>query len=924
MGFFSLLAVRFIKEEQLNTLKTILIIVLVVLLSIAAFLAVNNDFFFKKADPLTLIPSNAVLVFETQEPVMAWNEIVTQPIWERLSSIPALNKMEGHLMTLDSLAGKSGNLDKALKGQQFVLSLHPIGRDEFDFLFAIGFEEDGLSDFLSQIKSGVADPSGIKTRNYSGVTLHEFPVNSGSGVFTYGIYENILLASHTSFLVEDAIRLVKSTELKNFKETYLALFQPQETVQGMGVLRIGSSGLSKLFASATTDRTDDFSRQLKDLQMAANFRFVFEEDKFNLFGELSPVSGAPISIYSTADKNIEAFNAFISNRTAIFRYHHLGQSGDLHNRLPEISQFRNTILAEIESQLLSRGFFDNLSGEVGLMVFEGFNKEELEKVLLIPVKDVKTSLKMLEDFSVQLNQGDRELLIKDRHRGNEFFPLGLEEFPMHLFEGRFEGFGETVVSSLGEYIIFANSIRTLKNYLDDYGNDSMWGKSVYQKEYVENVPKTAVFSQLIDVNKFYNLMLPALTPNWRSVFQRYAQEIQAFDMISLSISSENEKANVQVSFDYHLEPIRKTADILLTRSREVTFNQTLVYGPKVLENFNDKSKEYLVQDENMTLHLINSGGDRVFSRDLSGVILSQVFQVDYYKNDKLQVVFATKEGIYGFDRIGEPLPDFPIVLPDGKSIAHFNVVDYDKSRDYRFFVSDESGDLYIFDQGGQLLEGWNPRRSTGSLAAPPAHHRIPGMGDFMVSLHENGNLEIMNRRGESRIGSSVRLGESVSTEYGLTDRGGSVAQLVSINDAGELVKVNFNGELTYRNQLFRPDRETKFKIVPNQNGDNFLIVIHQFNKINILSQDEESLFNWEILSEDLYFQWFSFGYQKDIFVVIDRVQEFVYLFNLKGELLNSKPLNGKTPISVSYSGSRNEFLIHTIFEKSLMEFKLPM
>lgn len=907
----------------MNTLKTILIIVLLAMLSIAAFLAFKSDFFFKKIDPLTLIPSNAVLVFETQEPVFVWNEIVTQPIWERLSSIPALKEMEQQLVNLDSITGKSGNLDKSLKGQQFVLSMHPTGRDDFDFLFAIGFEENRLSDFLTQIEGGLANTSVIKSRNYSGITLYEYPIASGNAVFTYGVYENILLASHTSFLVEDAIRLVKSSELRNFKETYAVLFQSPETAQGIGLLRMGSSGLSKLVASATTGRTEDFTRQLNDLQMAANLRFAFEEGKVNFSGELLGITGTPLTIISTPGKKINAFSELISNRTAIFRHHQLDQSENLHPRLREISQFRNTISAEIESQLISRGFFDNVSGQAGLMVFEGFDKRELEKVLLLPVGNVETALTMLEEFSVQLNQGDRELLVKDKHRGKTFFPLGLEEFPMHLFGGKFEGFNETVVSSIGDYIVFANSIRTMKNFLDDYDNDSMWGKSVFQKKFVESVPQEAVFSQLIDVTKFFNLILPALTPDWQSVFQKYAQEIQAFDMISLSITAENGKPLVNIEFDYQLEPITKTADVLLTLSREVSFNQVLAYGPKVLENFNDRSREYLVQDEDMTLHLINSEGDRVFSSELSGAIIGQVFQVDYYKNDKLQVVFATSDGIYGYDRIGEPLPDFPIVLPGERSIAQFNVLDYDKSRDYRFFVSDESGDLYIFDQQGQLLEGWNPRRTTGRLAAIPAHHRISGMGDFMISLHENGNLELMNRKGESKTGSAIRLGESVPTVYGLTDRGGSSAQIVTINNAGELVKVNFKGELTYRNQLLRPDRETKFNIVPNENKDNFLIVIQEYNRINVLSQDEKPLFTWDILSDDLCFQWFSFGYQKDIFVVIDRVQEFVYLFNLKGELLNSKPLNGKIPISVSFSGSKNEFLVSNIYQNQMREFKLP-
>lgn len=908
----------------MNTLKTILIIVLLLVLAIAAFLAFNKGFFFKKTDPLTLVPANAVIVFETQEPVYAWNEFVTQPIWGRLSSIPSLKKLENQLVKLDSLTGKSGNLDKTLKGHKFVLSLHPIGKDDFDFLFAIGFQEDVFSEFLMQIETGVADPSRIRTRNYSGVTLYEYQSEAENSIFTYGVYDNILLGSYTSFLVEDAIRLVKSNELKSFKETYAVLFRSLDIDKESGLLRIGSPGLSKLFASASNDQTDNLTRQLSELQLAGNFRFTFEEGRVNLSGELLSLSDSLLYTTTTSEQKIDPFNGLISNRTAIFRHYHLDKAEALHTRIRDISQFRNTILAEIDTHLISRGFVDNFAGEAGLMVFDGFNHQELSKMLLIPVLDVKASLAMLEDFSVQLNQGDRDLLVKDSHRGYEFFPLGLEEFPMHLFDGKFEGFNETIVSSIGNFIVLSNSIRTLKDFLDDYDNDSTWGKSVFQKKNFERIPPTAVLSQLIDVSKFFNLLLPSLTPDWQSIFQKYSQELQTIDMISFALTAENDRPWLNISFDYQLEPIQKNADVLLTLAKEVSFNQVLTYGPKVLKNFNDNSKEYFVQDADMTLHLINSDGDRVFLRDLSEPIISSVFQLDYYKNDKLQVIFATREGIYGFDRIGEPLPDFPIVLPEGRNIAYLDLVDYDKSRDYRFFVADDSGDLYIFDQQGNPLEGWNPRVTTGKLAAAPAHHRISGLGDFMVSLHENGNLEVLNRRGESRIGSAIRLGESVSTAYGLTDRGGSKSQIVTINDAGELVKVNFNGELTYRSQLLRPDRETEFNIVPNENGDNFLIVIHEYNRISVLSQDEEPLFNWDILSEDLCFQWFSFGYERDVFVVIDRIQEFVYLFNLKGDLLNSKPLNGKTPISISISTSKNEYLIHSIFEKSLMEFKLPM
>lgn len=901
-----------------------MIILVLLVLGTAVFLAYRKDSFFEQTDPLTLIPANAILVFETREPVFAWNEFVSQPIWTRISGIPALKEVEQRLLQLDSITGQSGKLDKALKGQQFLLSLHPIGRDDFDFLFAIGFEGDGAGAFLAEIENGLTALSDRKTRNYSGVTLYEYESAAGNTTITYGVYDNILLASFTSFLVEDAIRLVKSTDLENFKDVYAVLFKNQTPVPRSGLLRIGSAGLSKILASATSDTTDPVAKGLNDLSLAANLQFSFEEKKINLSGELLSLSESPLSMQVPAGNHLKKFNDFISNRTALYSHFHLDTGISLHERIQANTEFRNTVLAEIESLLTSRGFFEGLHGEAGFMVFEGFGKQELDKILLFPVSDTDATLAMLEDFSLRFNQSEGETLLKEKHKETPFFSMGIEEFPMHLFGGKFRGFDETVVASLDEFVIFASSSNAMRSFLDDYFNDSVWGKSIYRKAFIESVPESAVFSQFITVSPFYNVMLAALTPSWQSVFQKYAPELQSVDMISAAITADGERAQVHLSMDYQLEPIKKASDVLLTLSKQVVFRHPLAYGPKALENFNDGSKDFLVQDTAMNLHVINSAGEVVFSREFPERITSPVFQLDYFKNGKLQFVFAGRGGIYCFDRIGEPLPNFPIVLPEGREITHFNLVDYDKSRDYRFFVSDELGNLYLFDQLGQLLEGWDSRKTSGSLSVAPAHHRIPGAGDVMVSLHRNGNLEIMNRKGVSKTGSSIRLGESVSTTYGITDGGGSKSQIATINDTGELVKVNFNGELTYRNQLLRPDRETKFIIVPNENRTDFVIVIHEYNKISVLSQDEAPLFSWNVLSEDVYFQWFSFGYQKDVFVVIDRIQEFVYLFNLKGELLNSKPLTGKLPISVSYSVGQNEYLIHAVYSTSLFEYKLPI
>lgn len=899
-----------------------MVILFVALLGAGAFLLVKNGVFGSKTDPYNFVPSNGIFVLETKEPVAFWNQLVTQPLWERISDIPLIRNLERQLTHLDSLTGKSGNLDKALKQHQFLVSLHPTGRDEFDFLFTVSSSDERMSGFVRNLESHIQNQTEVRRRNYSGITLYEYSPSLASGTLTYGFFEDVFLASFTSFLVEDAIRTAKSGEMLDFKGTYPKLFSAEQAGSNLGLFRLGSRGFAALIGGMTNAQGKELARDIEQLGLAVNLAFGFDENTVSFYGELETEDGMKFSPTTRANAFGRNFFDYVSSRTAVLR---IVDQERIQAVIPEgtrMDRTKNTILADVDDQIVKHGFFEMIDREVAYMVFEQFNVNHLDKLLLVPAKDVTGALSLLENFALEINQGNRELVGREYHRSQQIVALDVEELPLHLFRGSFEGFQRTYVSNVGNYLVFSNSVRVLKSYLDDLYNDHTWGKSITKKFVKDSFEGDAAFYQWVDFAKFYDVLLASTTPAWNSMFQKYAPQLKAINTITLEAGNGKNALNVEIR--YQLEPISPSTDIILTLSNSTTFRDPLIFGPKALQNFNDRSLEYLVQDKDLEIHLVSATGDRVFSQPLQTPILSDVFQIDYYKNDKLQLVFACEDGIYAFDRLGNLLPGFPVRLADGRKVSFFNLVDYDKSRDYRFYVSDDFGDLYIFDQQGNLLEGWNPRRTTGRLATAPSHLRIAGIGDVMVSLHENGNLEILNRRGESRIGPPVRVGDAVFTSYGLTERGGSASQLVTINASGEVVAVNFKGELTYRNQLHRPDRETKFHVINNQNQDEFLIVLHEFNKVTVLNANESPLFEYPILSDELDFQWFSFGHERNVFVIIDKVQEFIYLFNLKGQLLNSRPLEGKDKISVTFAGSKNEYRIAHFYQNILKEYKLPL
>ncbi len=869
---------------------------------------------------MELVASNAIFVLETEAPVSLWNQLVTQPLWERLSDIHSLKTLENQLIVLDSLAGKGGNLDRALKGHEFLVSLHPIGRGEFDFIFTIGAKEDKLKELIGKLEE---DATGrIRKRTYSGTRLMEYTLEDGR-VFSYTFVHNVFLGSYTSFLVEDAIRLSKSTELSSFVEKYNFLLSAKEK-SGLGILRIGSDGISTFFGSASSEPMNDFQALMQKNRMAANLSLHFEDGLIRLSGLLFDAeSGKPVKGTTVLDP-MDDLNPYLSGRTALAAIYNVKDIRDIETLIrPAIAQ-RSTIQADVGEKLWDQGFFEFVEGKFVVMNMESNLHRDKDKILVLKGSETDKALSQLKDFSFELVQGDSAQWVVDEYLNNEIFLIAAEEFPSHLLKSQIAGFTNSYVTKVKDMLVFGNSMRAMKDYLDDLYNDNVWGKSIVKRKYLEAGKKNSYFSQYFDVNRLYGTLLRGTTSNWEALFQRYEPQLKAIQYGAIHFYLSEDGTKVDISLHYQLEPIQQKADINLAISKSASFPRRLIHGPTPVENFNDQSTEFIVQDDENAIHLVNGEGDLIFSQSTSGPIVSPVFQIDYYKNQKLQMVFATKQAIYAFDRFGEPLPNFPIRLPDEKRIAYLNVVDYDLNREYRMFIGDEEGDLFLFDQHGSLLDGWDPNRTTGSLTTRPAHHRIPGVGDFMVSLHRNGNLELFNRKGERRMGGSIRIGETLNTSYGISDRGGAASQIVTINEKGELVKVNFKGELTYRNQLVRPDRETQFHIVNNQMQDQFLVVIKEFNKIQVLDPSEQLLFEKEIFSEELDFQWFSFGSEKNVFVVIDKVQEFIFLYDLKGKLLNSTPLNGKEEVSVVYDVGRNEMLIGVVFGNTFKEYKLPL
>tara|TARA_R110001592_G_scaffold101302_1_gene286664 strand:- start:79754 stop:82471 length:2718 start_codon:yes stop_codon:yes gene_type:complete len=905
-------------------LKNLLIILLILVFGFIAFLLVKSDFFDSRLNGMEVVPPNAIFVFETNDPVGYWNNLVNQPVWEKLHNFPALADVESQLIFLDSITGKSGNLDKYLKGHRFRLSLHPIGKGAFGFLIGIAFENEQFFEFIQKLEkkpdNGI---SGLKKRNYSGVELYEIKTDGGAKTFTFTRFENVLIGSHTSFLVEDGIRYAKSIELKNFKQSYPHLFKPSIPLNSKGVLRFSGEGFASLVNEMTDDIAEPLLKNLRENKMSSNLIPSFSDTTISFGGQFytDGVSGTMESVGESP--NGLSFAPVISNRAAwVSQY--LFPSFQGFKQIPNLAfNPRPLIVASLDENQDIQDFLNALSGEATIVLEENLFEKNPNQILLLHPENLERRYRNLEKFALEVSQNDSTKLFKEYFMGKEIFMLDVEEFPAHIFEGNFTGFSRSYISMAGNHLIIGNSLKSVKNLLEDYYNDNTWGKSLAYKDILKENNNGAPVRVILNNDRFYPILIQNSSPSWSPVFQKYAPVFRSFDWMNISIFKEG---TVQIKLDIDLGEPEINKQMILSESRSTSFGKPLIYGPKGIQNFNDRSTDFLVQDEDHFIHLISGEGEKVFSQQIPGAIISEIHQIDYYKNGKLQLVFATNDFIYALDRYGNLLPGYPIAFLQDKEIAFLNVLDYDNNRNYRYFVADSEGDLFLYDQKGELLEGWAPNSyRSGALSYMPGHHREPGLGDFMVSLHRNGKLNLFNRRGESKVGGGILLGDGVSTAYAIEESGNNEpSKLVTINEEGEVVNVNFKGELTYRNQLLRPDTDTRFSLVNDQNKSDYVWVIEEYNKLKVLRPNEQLFFEMNIPSSDIAYMYFSFGEGNQIFVVLDKVQDFAYLYNGRGQLINQKPVSISQSLWINFSGSDNEYTLMAVYGDKLYEYKIPL
>lgn len=875
--------------------RTPLLLTLAVLLLAGGYVIYDRVFNKAPLKPWDLVPAQSVLVFEKDVCSTCIDEIQKSAFWEIVERASFYGK------NTDSLKTKLATVIREKKG--LLVSAHITRKDDFDFVYYL------------PVANGLPDPTvhfaalkgyRYSERQLSEVKIHELSVERQT--FSWIVLDNVWVGSFTPFLIEDVIRTYNGKRsfvaanpeikrlpringdagnvylnLKNFADWFSVFVPAHDRSYAVGkssLLDMKSSDGKLIFNGFSTDSV------------------AYNDYLLSIFNKQSPVS------FGLKD--------YIPNRTVVFTSFGINDGLGFFNALQKFGDAHRPRLRD-SLNILSTGLnfrweelYGSISNEVGLCQLEGTSTRGLSRVLMIETKSTATWIKHLDALSAKLSV--------DTVFYEKFSDYVIREIPAHgfaekLFWPLVHGFDHTYYCSDGKMIFMGDDLEELKSFLEDLQHEDTWGKSVSRNQFLESTLLESNVSVFVNTPRLWNAMNSRFNPKWKRFVHDHQGLLQSLRMLAFQFSHLNNTYYTNVTINE--SQTKPEVTFASTARRNVVHFSEPIQRVHAVKSHVSQANEILIQDSLNDLSLLNMEGKVLWKLPVGDAITSDVHQIDFYNNGKLQYIFTTHDALHIVDRLGNHVSGYPLHLP-GKDLRHLSIVDYDRSKRYRFLVAEENGKIWMYDKTGKNLEGWNPRDVGAALMTPPRHHRIRGK-DYIAAVRKDGKVNVYNRRGELSPGFPLDVEGTPMGDYFL-EIGADIpnTSFVIITRDGYRVKFNPYGKVQSRETLLRAYVGSQFALIPENSDKSYLIVQHDRRQLTISdASGAKILVNDYANLRDGAVKFYQYGGGKSFISLTDPVQELSYVFDGNGNMLTNPPVES-TAIELRMTNSDQSyvFFIH--------------
>ena len=800
----------------------------------------------------------------------------------------------------------------------YVMAIRVEGKQSIRFLYVLNrsglFSRGDVHAFLQKMFAGVQ----VKERKYNNQKI--YLASRGKDEVCYAVVGGMVLVSNSELYVEDAVNQLSNPNedekdgaprFRNVNRYFSAgaglnVFLNTTCFSDLLPLLLQKDFIAKQTNIAKWFKWGALDGEIKPsgvsfngfvhydgLKAAFPVAFKGQLPQDSKLDAVMPADVKSVSILALSDVK----NYLASLET--YRYG-AGQIENVRKRKQEFARLFGDKLDE-EWQALLKGEWGK-----GTLSYDASRKQE-EGIVVVHVKAGSLARglleKMLKSYASKSGISETSLyrsFALDKDKKVSYFKMPVPDFAGVMWGYVLGGIETNYVLVEDNYVVFSSSERGLQVFASDY----MRRLSVRDQEWYQKL-RTKLSSKF---NWMYLSEMVAMLPYYeqvtkgalRELLERNKEGMEVFSSFGLQWVCEGDMLYHTLFLSTEeVEP--KQAQIMW----QTRLDARMSMKPTIVVNHNTGERELFVQDEGNTIYLINDVGRILWKLPIEGKINSEVYQVDMFKNGKLQYLFSTPGHLYLIDRNGNYLPRFPLAFksPCERGIS---VADYENNKNYRVFAPGADHHVYLYEVSGNFVKGWDVPKSDNDIVSKIYHFRVEGK-DYLVYA-DRYRLYILDRKGKERVKVSTLLNLSANTSLYLTKQNGQM-KMAFMDANGAIVLVNFRGQVErIKGEEMIGGGMFNVEDVNNDGQDEFIYTLK--NRIVVMDNKGKLLFekHWE--DSELDFPYiYRFSARDSRIGIMDGKGERLFLLDMK-EVSKGFPIRGNSPFSIAFgdNGSAGFYL----------------
>ena len=524
--------------------RFIFILIIIGIVGIGGFYAWLSLSGTKNRDALTIVPSDAVFVAETNNFAKGWKEISSSDIWKHFLQNKTFGDINNDVASIDSLMQKYGIIERMLKDRRMLFSTHMISGYDFDFLYIVDLQKAHKISFVKEVLPLI---EGVSTKKsyFKGIEVIELTDNTTKETVYMSIIDNLFVASFSKLLVEDAI-LNKDLTMWSTNRTFTNASQIVRD-RRLFNLYLNFEQLNR-FTNLFLEEEEEMLAALYNTLLFSVFDINIDNNKITFDGYTISDS---LSSYIKALSGLRPAKMespdIISDQAAFCLSLCFDDFDDFHENL--VSEFKNAEseyykdyeknIREVEEKYdidFDDVFFPWVGNEISFVKLRPTYDTRMEDiVVLLHTKDIEDAMEGFQSITEALRKKSPIKFKEYDYNEHTIHYLDLKNF-FKLFFGRlFKNIEKPYFTYMDDFVVFTNSEKTLRDVIDARILGNVLNRDAEFTAFHDNFEDRSNVSVYIDVPKMYSNFYYYSNKTYKPAIKRNKELILSMKQIGFQL-----------------------------------------------------------------------------------------------------------------------------------------------------------------------------------------------------------------------------------------------------------------------------------------------------------------------------------------------------------------------------------------------------